>query len=566
MAAAFAAAARAWPPLLTLLVAVVLAAVPAAVRAAEAEYSAVPLGAPMQYKVVAGHVGAAACWTRFDGDGMSKTGFDTLSIESNGALPDEQQAAACGFLEGFVTQKRIWQAYSAHNSTLSSHARAWLAMNAQWMAEMVAKNPGSLFWQHVRLVDVQMLGLWRGYVAAGPPPAEQLPFEAFQAMSFDDDLDTIDQTRCPPAFGRMDGGQLLQHMVVREHCSALVRLLPDRSDVVVAHNTWGGYQNMLRVVKAYTLHFAAAQATSVVFPGYYGSLHSGDDTYVTEGSRLTVLETTNSICNEALFARLTPKSVLYVYRALVATRLARTASEWVLRFETYQSGTYNNQWMVVDNKLFVPGREAPPGTLAVLELAPGATEHTDATDVLNRDGYWASFNRPYFPSMFQLLGFANATARFGDLFSHDHNPRANIFRRDTPATASVADVRALIMSNAYKTDPLALGFPGNTIGGRFDFLGGPLNNTPYDSWFVKGLHGARDGKVFSVAESTTAAAVGATLYAVNGPPYNDQCPPFEFSGEYADVPHPGVPTRMQFSWYRFQHHATTNSFTCSKVT
>lgn len=38
-------------------------------------------------------------------------------------------------------------------------------------------------------------------------------------------------------------------------CSALIKLLPGQSDLLVAHNTWNNYQHMLRVIKKYWLQF-----------------------------------------------------------------------------------------------------------------------------------------------------------------------------------------------------------------------------------------------------------------------------------------------------------------------
>lgn len=38
---------------------------------------------------------------------------------------------------------------------------------------------------------------------------------------------------------------------VRPSCSAIVKLLPDQKDIFISHNTWQGYQSMLKVMKYY---------------------------------------------------------------------------------------------------------------------------------------------------------------------------------------------------------------------------------------------------------------------------------------------------------------------------
>lgn len=46
-----------------------------------------------------------------------------------------------------------------------------------------------------------------------------------------------------------------RHTLGSGSCSALIKLLPGRSDLLVAHNTWNSYQNMLRVIKKYSFQF-----------------------------------------------------------------------------------------------------------------------------------------------------------------------------------------------------------------------------------------------------------------------------------------------------------------------
>ena len=59
-------------------------------------------------------------------------------------------------------------------------------------------------------------------------------------------------------------------------------------------------------------------------------------------------------------------------RSYISNQIANTAKEWVDTFARYNSGTYNNQWTVVDYKLFTPKMgELPAQDLVwVLEQLP----------------------------------------------------------------------------------------------------------------------------------------------------------------------------------------------------
>merc|ERR1711915_1130081 len=115
-------------------------------------------------------------------------------------------------------------------------------------------------------------------------------------------------------------------------------------------------------MKKYTLPFKMSPENQTVVPGhtmsfssYPGVIYSGDDFTITS-SGLTILETTIGNSNPDLWKFVRPHgSVLEGIRAVVATRLATGGKTWTSIFSKHNSGTYNNQWMVVDNKLFTPG-------------------------------------------------------------------------------------------------------------------------------------------------------------------------------------------------------------------
>ena len=61
-----------------------------------------------------------------------------------------------------------------------------------------------------------------------------------------------------------------------------------------------------------------------------------------------------------------------------------------LRFHTINrqyTGTYNNQYMVIDLKVFQAGQQLQPGLLTIVEQIPGLVLFDDLTETLER-GYW----------------------------------------------------------------------------------------------------------------------------------------------------------------------------------
>jgi hypothetical protein len=54
--------------------------------------------------------------------------------------------------------------------------------------------------------------------------------------------------------------------------------------------------------------------------------------------------------------------------------------------------SYNNEWMIVDYKLFESGKPLEDGLFTVLEQLPGQTMWMDKTQVLRAQSFWPSYN------------------------------------------------------------------------------------------------------------------------------------------------------------------------------
>ena len=112
---------------------------------------------------------------------------------------------------------------------------------------------------------------------------------------------------------------------------------------------------MFRQLKTYDfkLHTPNGQLVKgqkIKFSGYPGCIYSSDDFYIMDS--LAVVETTGDVYNTTLWDSLSPETILSYARAMIASRLAKSAVDWLDIFVRYNSGTYNNQWIAVDYEKF----------------------------------------------------------------------------------------------------------------------------------------------------------------------------------------------------------------------
>ena len=96
---------------------------------------------------------------------------------------------------------------------------------------------------------------------------------------------------------------------------------------------------------------------------------------------------------------------------------ANDGEEWGNIFKKHNSGTYNNQYMVIDYNKFTPGQPLEDGTLWVVEQIPGLVVTGDMTSQLER-GYWASYNVPYFPEIYEKSGYPEFVKKHGAKYSY----------------------------------------------------------------------------------------------------------------------------------------------------
>jgi len=500
---------------------------------------------------------AAAAWGSYtDMDGTA-SGFGQLTITTGATFPDAVQTGAAGFLEGALTAERIsshwinvgaWIRSQFKSGTVPASFQTFFETQDAWSRANVKANATSPIWRATGLITAQFDGLVAGYAAVAP--GKGLPaltaYEFQQMGGIGDLLDLIPALSPTDSWDwtAMSDAALMARVRKTTHCSALVKVNGDLTELYFSHVAWFIYTSMTRIFKHYNFNvdkavFAGQQMSFSSYPAYLSSL---DDYYSVWSSGINVLETTNSIFNMSLYKLVKPQSLLAWHRVRNANLLARTGPEWASVFSYANSGTYNNQYMAVNVGAFVPGGALPADLLTVVEQIPGLVVSGDATQELER-GHFPSYNVPYFKEIYDQSGYKETVAArraagepLGELSGLDYQlaPRAKIFRRDNyKANAGFDGFLGIMRYNDYKVDPYSDGSPWNAICSRGDLAGSP--------------DGCLDGKA-----GTAADWAARKSWAINGPTTGDvppggTLPPFSWSA-YNSTSHVGLFETYDFAF------------------
>lgn len=506
-------------------------------------------------------------------------GWNYLSIRSNENYPNFDQAYAAGFLEGALTAKQMYIQIKIRfpDPAPPQKVQRFFDENAKWEEEEKASGRHPDYWEQRSLLDVQVDGIYDGYMSKATGAMVRLfclsdaqrnvtRYQVIVATYEYDvwDLSIVlpdDESKCfdEPLFrNECHGAERV------DHCSALLKILPGYTDVMFSHVTWAGAQSMYRVYKAYDLNLHLSNGDlipghKVAMASYPGRFTSGDDFYITS-ARLAIQETTISIWDESLNKNIKPQSVYQWARSALATRLAswdptfsmtcRSAEEWVEWYALYNSGLYNNQWMVFDYNRFTPGQPPEDGAFWIFEQIPGGGLSSDMTWWLRREGYWASYNIPYFKSIYEACGYPAKVEEWEPkAMSWEQAARAQIFRRDHHKVVDLASMARMMRYNDYKHDPISACnctppyTSQYTISSRSELL--DKNGTyPFPSLGFRD-HMGTDVKITSAALLDD--HLGAAI--ICGPTY-DQQPVFEWATTpLGPLDHEDYPEKYDFPFY-----------------
>jgi len=522
-----------------------------------------------------------------------------LQTSPSARATNDVRMYAAGFIEGFLTAERLSQFYSnfyqliqknEDNMNALTNIKTMYQKEIDFAKTNANLHPGALsvepmdpYWKHVRYNLFQLWGMKDGYNAIALPGGVRMldlvdmwlinshgelaeEMQAYTPAAMEERRKAqgafLQVSKVVAAARKMESSlyninkdpdsmlakdvaedptdQAWEQRMQKSRCSAFVRVADQNSDILVGHTTWDDYSKMTRIFKYYNFHLPGAwtKTTHMGFSSYPGCLSSTDNFYILD-SGLVVVDTTLEILNPKLYDRVpdfpSNSKIPNFLHLMSVNRMATTGVHWTTLFSERNTGLGNAQWMVVDYNLFSVGTPIPDNTVWMVEQIPGLTQKTDLSNTLRNQGYFASYNRPYFSDTRKETGHSAAEAKHGPLYSFAGNPRAQIFSRVGGSVETLFDVRNLMTRNNYPNEGTAPSAPGHAISARMDLVGySPIPN------------GGIDAKVVNRCLLRQLQA-----QAISGPTHAQQ-KVFAWREEGKDLwpgwPHMGLPDVYNFDW------------------
>ncbi|KAH0796052.1 Laminin A family protein [Histomonas meleagridis] len=485
-------------------------------------------------------------WATFE-DSYDELGWGQIHIWTNPHSPSYNQMYCAGFVDTYLTQERVREAFTNYKEVQVGKGKDWPASWKQFISENInyvrsnIMNSASKYWKDIGLVINQVDGMLRG-LNEGVPESDQLSEIDFWLLQSAGDLDDL--------AGILEGSAPRDPELTLK-CTGLVMYSPDYDDIYFAQDTWSHYTDLHAYLKDYNLNIPEFKAHHVTVSTRTGHLPSVDDFWTTDQG-LLIMETTMHNFNNTLYELyVKPQSVLTWLRSYYATFVTDNGEDWTKEFIKENSGTYNNQYIVLDTKLFVKNstkHERPKNLLWVLEQLPGFYESADLTDLLYNTSYFGSVNSPIFESVFNLADYPGEQQREPkkkDFWSYWDQPRYKIIERDVPKITGYNDFQEFMRYNDYLHDPLLLidGIPEPAQGilSRYDLR--PENGTSYGA---KNCFGGLDTKAARLSwflENQTWDAILSPEYKYNAP--------FSFL-DWPDVTRKGLKDTYKHDWITFR--------------
>jgi len=290
----------------------------------------------------------------------------------------------------------------------------------------------------VNATMAQLNGMYDGYSAAiKGKPDMNLTFDEFYLISYASDLSDV-----AGRFGNYAPPPQLAPQS-KSHCSFCLRLTNE--SLFVAHTTWTEFTGILKIYKVldFFLWNSLAQTKRMTYSAQPGSLPSQDDWYIVDDNKL-ITETTLVSYNNSVFNWIHYDSVPYWIRINVANLVYKTQETWRDTYFRERSGTYNNQWLVVDFNNYFKYKNNMTEAVDIIWMVEefyGFTSTEDQTQaLLIPQGYVSSYNVPYNQTL-QIIS--------QDPTNYTSDPRAILFKKYAPTIQTMDDFRFMMRLNNH---------------------------------------------------------------------------------------------------------------------
>lgn len=502
-----------------------------------------------QPKITVGSIDfeSADAWA-FWNNSINEIGWYTLHVEGREGVDSKKMLRCAGFLEGYLSQHEIYLHYQLikdihgfeRNKPYSPEWTYFMEKNMNYTFESVNAYLDSTYWQEINYTLTQFNGLLEGY-----------NYRVSQQKTFNETMTPLDfwflEAECElydidSAIGRRP--KKIIGPTNGEDCTGLIRLLPDYSDIYFAQDTWSDFRDLHGELKEYHFPIKEYKAKRLLFSTRVGKLFSYDDFYIAD-SGLLVLETTMSIFNMSLYDLVVPENLLTWIRTLRSMWLTDNGADWTTEFIKHNSGTLNNQYIILDTKKFTRKKKPKSDLLWVIEQYPGDFERMDITDFLVKHGYFPSINVPYSDRLYKKAGYPEKVASggvTGDFFSYYNSSRYKILQRESTRIKNFEQFKKLMTYNNWKRDPYSKSDPAQAIMSRYDL------RRPGEPYGAAKAFGGLDSKCCKVSEFNS-----KLLFHAIASPTKENNPPWEFGvPPYENVRYEGLPKKWDFDWITFQ--------------
>ena len=491
-------------------------------------------------------------------DSIEENGWATIHISTNKNSSSENQMYCAGFLDAYLASERIYnmvEMYRAENDATEKwpdHWEDWIQQNMDYIDGQIA-NPTDKYWTAMKLIIAQFDGMVDALAQTRKDGQREITRRDFWIFQSGGDFDDLAEFLNP---GKGKPAEL------REHCTGMFKFAENYSDVYFSQNTWSDYRDLLAYLKSYNFSIPEFKASVLSFSTRMGHINSDDD-YWQADTGLFILETTMHTWNTSLYSVITPNSVLTWMRSYYATLVSDSGKEWTEEFIKQNSGTYNNEYIVLDAKKFTPGQKPTTDLLWIIEQYPGIYRSKDITSEFIEQTYWPSVNTPWFEDLYSLAGYP-----YKDLpvWTYYEQPRYLVMKKHHGEIVDYASFQRFMRIDDFNnTDEPNYGEPSQGTESRYDLR--PENGT---------INGARScfGGLDSKTSSATKLLKDLSFDAINSPVYESsteytKLTPFSFD-DWPDVAHPGLPSKWEFTWQSFapialKCNATKDQETCLSI-